>query len=199
MEEAAIEALLFVAGDEGLTLEEIASLLDISTQSAFAQLMSLQQMYASSKRGLMLLEAGEKYELATKKDFSEIVKKYASSPFATSLSQAALENLAIIAYKQPLTRLEIDEIRGVHSGASLQKLVLRGLIEEKGRMEAPGRPILYGTTQYFMDYFGLKTLSDLPDIKDLEQTDEEESEADLFFERFKGQFADSIEEEQEEL
>src|SRR5699024_8710256 len=174
-------------------------LLNISTQSAFAQLMSLQQMYASSKRGLMLLEAGEKYELATKKDFSEIVKKYASSPFATSLSQAALENLAIIAYKQPLTRLEIDEIRGVHSGASLQKLVLRGLIEEKGRMEAPGRPILYGTTQYFMDYFGLKTLSDLPDIKDLEQTDEEESEADLFFERFKGQFADSIEEEQEEL
>lgn len=189
MDEAVIEALLFVAGDEGLSLEELSTLLESSTQEIYAALTQLQQKYESEKSGLTLLEVGNRFELATKKEFSDIVKKYAVSPFATSLSQAALETLAIIAYKQPVTRMEVDEIRGVQSSGSIHKLVLRDLIEEKGRVEAPGRPIIYGTTDYFMNYFGLKTLLELPDISELE-AEEEEDETELFYERFTKQLAD---------
>ena len=187
---AAVEALLFVAGDEGLSLEEIASILSCSTQHAYRLLMQLQKEYDSSaERGLMLLEVGEQYQLATKKEYAEVIKSYAISPLSTNLSQAALETLAIIAYKQPLTRMEIDEIRGVQTSGALQKLTLRGLIEEKGRVEGPGRAILYGTSRYFLDYFGLKKLSELPKISDLVQ-EPAENESDLFFEQFNQQFID---------
>src|SRR5690606_2637495 len=135
MDEATIEALLFVAGDEGLSLEEAASLLESTTQEVYAALMKLQQKYKSRDSGLTLLEVGNRFELATKKDYSAVIKKYAASPYATNLSQAAFETLAIVAYKQPITRMEIDEIRGVQSSGSLQKLVLRGLVQEKGRVE----------------------------------------------------------------
>lgn len=126
-----------------------------------------------------MLEVGNHYQLATKKEYAGIIKKYAVSPLSTNLSQAALETLAIIAYKQPLTRMEIDEIRGVQTSGALQKLLLRGLIEDKGRVNGPGRAILYGTTNYFMDYFGLKNIKELPAIDELEQ-DQEEVESDLF-------------------
>lgn len=185
---AAIEALLFVSGDEGLSLEEMASLLDTSTQFTYQLLMQLQQRYIESKtNGLMLLEVGNHYQLATKKEYANLIKKYAVSPLSTNLSQAALETLAIIAYKQPLTRMEIDEIRGVQTSGALQKLLLRGLIEDKGRVNGPGRAILYGTSAYFMDYFGLKDIKELPTIDELEQSPDE-SESDLFFEKFNQQF-----------
>ena len=100
------------------------------------------------------------------------------------LSQAALETLAIVAYKQPITRSEVDEIRGVQSAGSVQKLAARQLIEEKGRVEGPGRAILYGTTEYFMDYFGLKDLEELPDIQSMEEELLEELPTDLFFDRY---------------
>lgn len=184
----AVETLLFVAGDEGLSLEEIATVLECTTQFAFQLLTQLQKNYESSKAsGLMLLEVGNHYQLATKKEYAGIIKKYAVSPVSTNLSQAALETLAIIAYKQPLTRMEIDEIRGVQTSGALQKLLLRGLIEDKGRVNGPGRAILYGTTNYFMDYFGLKNIKELPAIDELEQ-DQEEVESDLFFEKFNQQF-----------
>ncbi len=184
----AVETLLFVAGDEGLSLEEIATVLECATQFAFQLLTQLQKNYESSKAsGLMLLEVGNHYQLATKKEYAGIIKKYAVSPLSTNLSQAALETLAIIAYKQPLTRMEIDEIRGVQTSGALQKLLLRGLIEDKGRVNGPGRAILYGTTNYFMDYFGLKNIKELPAIDELEQ-DQEEVESDLFFEKFNQQF-----------
>ena len=185
---AAIEALLFVSGDEGLSLEEMASLIDTSTQFTYQLLMQLQQRYIESKtNGLMLLEVGNHYQLATKKEYANLIKKYAVSPLSTNLSQAALETLAIIAYKQPLTRMEIDEIRGVQTSGALQKLLLRGLIEDKGRVNGPGRAILYGTSAYFMDYFGLKDIKELPTIDELEQSPDE-SESDLFFEKFNQQF-----------
>ncbi|MFS7259680.1 SMC-Scp complex subunit ScpB [Carnobacterium divergens] len=185
---AAIEALLFVSGDEGLSLEEMASLIDASTQFTYQLLMQLQQRYIESKtNGLMLLEVGNHYQLATKKEYADLIKKYAVSPLSTNLSQAALETLAIIAYKQPLTRMEIDEIRGVQTSGALQKLLLRGLIEDKGRVNGPGRAILYGTSAYFMDYFGLKDIKELPTIDELEQSPDE-SESDLFFEKFNQQF-----------
>ena len=99
---------------------------------------------------------------------------------SNALSQAALETLSIIAYKQPISRIEIDEIRGVQTSGSIQKLVARQLIEEKYRVDGPGRAILYGTTKYFMDYFGLKSLDELPDIQQMEDELEEELPMDLF-------------------
>jgi len=118
---------------------------------------------------------------------------------STSLSQASLEVLAIIAYRHPLTRIEIDEIRGVQSGSTIQKLVLRQLVTETGRLSEPGRPILYGTTDLFLDYFGLKTLDDLPaiDLDALTDSEHPAPEADLFMTAFQdklnGQHPDSEE------
>ena len=186
---AAIETLLFVAGDEGLALSELSSLLTCSTQHAYHLLMELQKECETCEtRGLTLLEVGDQYQLATKKDYADIIRTYAVSPLSTNLSQAALETLAIIAYKQPLTRMEIDEIRGVQTSGSLQKLMIRGLIEGKGRVDGPGRAILYGTTHYFLDYFGLKKLSELPKMSEIESKNSEK-ESDLFFERFNEQFS----------
>ncbi|OJG14991.1 segregation and condensation protein B [Enterococcus canintestini] len=140
--------------------------------------------YEDSDSALHILEVGNHFVLTTKKEFAPLLKKYAQSPLSNSLSQAALETLAIIAYKQPLTRMEVDEIRGVQSSGSVQKLVARQLIEEKGRVDGPGRAILYGTTDYFMDYFGLKSLAELPDIEAMENELTEDVPMDLFFDRF---------------
>ncbi|EOT42494.1 SMC-Scp complex subunit ScpB [Enterococcus columbae] len=164
-----IEALLFVAGDEGTTLDELGYLLKTSTVEVYQQLERLNQRYLdNSECAIEIKELGNRFMLTTKKQHTKLLKRYAQSPMANRLSQAALETLAVIAYKQPITRLEVDQIRGVNSSASIQKLVSFQLIEETGRLEAPGRPRIYGTTQYFMDYFGLRDLKELPDIQEME-------------------------------
>lgn len=181
-----IEAILFVVGEEGVGLEELAFLLEISTSKTYETLMSLKEKYESdSDSALNLLEVGNHFKLSTKRELAPLLKKYAQSPLSNALSQAALEALSIIAYKQPISRVEIDEIRGVQSSGSIQKLVARQLIEEKSRVDGPGRAILYGTTDYFMDYFGLKTLSELPDIQQMEAEIAEEIPLDLFYENYK--------------
>ena len=136
--------------------------------------------------------------LSTKKEYASLLKQYAQSSINQSLSQAALECLPIVAYKQPITRAEIEELRGVQSSGSVQKLVTRRLIEEKSRVDGPGRAILYGTTAYFLDYFGLKTVDELPPVEQLDENAEKEIPNDLFFDRFKEQF-EKLEEEQEEI
>ena len=113
--------------------------------------------------------------LFKKASLKSYIEKYAVSPYSSQLSQASLETLAIIAYKQPVTRVDIESIRGVQSSGSIQKLLLRDLIEEAGRLETPGRPKLYKTTAYFMDYFGLESLDALPDASDLLDLDSEEA------------------------
>lgn len=182
-----LEALLFVAGEEGISLEELSFLVNETTASIYKELELLQNRYLEEETALNLLEVGNHYLLSTKKDYADLIKKYAQSPLSNNLSQAALETLSIIAYKQPVTRLEVDEIRGVQSSGSVQKLVARQLIEEKGRIDGPGRAILYGTTKYFMDYFGLKTIEELPAINQMEIEYEPELPSDLFFDRFKDQ------------
>ncbi|BCA85487.1 segregation and condensation protein B [Enterococcus saigonensis] len=182
-----LEAILFVVGDEGIGLEELSYLLETKTAITYKMLQELQHHYDESENSaLHILEVGNHFVLTTKKKFAPLLKKYAQSPMANTLSQAALETLAIIAYKQPLTRMEVDEIRGVQSSGSVQKLVARQLIEEKGRVDGPGRAILYGTTDYFMDYFGLKTLEELPDIEAMEDELTEDVPMDLFYDRFSG-------------
>ncbi|MDE1549375.1 SMC-Scp complex subunit ScpB [Jeotgalibaca caeni] len=176
----AIESLLFVAGDEGLHLEEITSLLEMTLVEAEEVLSMLRKDYDGNPRsGLTIIETRQRYQLATKPEYSELIRQYAISPFATRLSQAALETLAIVAYKQPITRMEIDAIRGVQSSGILQRLLIRGLVKEVGREETPGRPILYGTTDYFMNYFGLKDMEELPNAEVLFQLEEDEL-IDLF-------------------
>lgn len=164
-----IEALLFVSGDEGMSLDELAYLLKTTTAEVYQALEKLNQYYLeNSECAIELKELGNRFMLTTKKQYTQLLKKYAQSPMANRLSQAALETLAVIAYKQPITRLEVDQIRGVNSSASIQKLLTFQLIEETGRLDAPGRPRIYATSQYFMDYFGLRDLKELPDIKEME-------------------------------
>ena len=182
-----IEALLFVVGEEGIELEEMAYTLERGTAEIYQTLTTLKEKYeADASSAFTILEVGNRFVLTTKKLFAPLLKEFARSPLANRLSQAALETLSIIAYKQPITRGEIDELRGVQSSGAVQTLAARQVIEEKGRVEGPGRAILYGTTTYFMDYFGLKDLTELPDVQQMETdlSDEEET-LDLFYDRFK--------------
>lgn len=182
-----IEAMLFVVGEEGIGLEELAFTLKKSTPEIYQTVSELKENYESNEASaLTILEVGNHFVLTTKKVFAPLLKDFARSPLANRLSQAALETLSIIAYKQPVTRSEIDELRGVQSSGAVQTLVARQLIEEKGRVDGPGRAILYGTSTYFMDYFGLKDMEDLPDVQKMEEdlADDEEP-LDLFYDRFK--------------
>lgn len=182
-----IEAMLFVVGDEGLSLEELSFTLDSATSELYDSIQKLKERYENDKASaLTILEVGNHFVLSTKKRFAPLLKDFARSPMANRLSQAALETLSIIAYKQPITRSEVDELRGVQSSGAVQTLVARQLIEEQGRVEGPGRAILYGTSDYFMDYFGLKDIKELPDVQMMEEdlADDEEP-LDLFYDRFK--------------
>ncbi|MFV0557050.1 MAG: SMC-Scp complex subunit ScpB [Enterococcus sp.] len=180
-----LEAVLFVVGEEGIEIEELSYLLNIDQTKVTQLIEKLQASYeANNQTALNILEVGNQFILTTKKKHAKILKKYAQSPLSNTLSKAALETLSIIAYKQPITRSEIDEIRGVQSSGAVQKLAARQLIEEKGRVEGPGRAILFGTTKYFMDYFGLKNLSELPDIQSMDVL-ELEDPLDLYNDRFK--------------
>ena len=170
-----LEGLLFVAGDDGITLEEASYILELEKSAVRQLLDELKKRLDDENSGLELLLTASHYKLVTKASLKSYIEKYAVSPYSSQLSQASLETLAIIAYKQPVTRVDIESIRGVQSSGSIQKLLLRDLIEEAGRLETPGRPKLYKTTAYFMDYFGLESLDALPDASDLFDLDSEEA------------------------
>jgi len=170
-----LEGLLFVAGDDGITLEEASYILELERSAVRQLLDELKKRLEDENSGLELLLTASHYKLVTKASLKSYIEKYAVSPYSSQLSQASLETLAIIAYKQPVTRVDIESIRGVQSSGSIQKLLLRNLIEEAGRLETPGRPKLYKTTAYFMDYFGLESLDALPDASDLFDLDSEEA------------------------
>lgn len=165
---AEIEALLFVSGEEGMTLLEIAQVTKSTTGHINECLLQLKNLYNSNEdRGITLIETASRYKLVSKENYTETIKEYAQSPLMQKLSRALLETLSIIAYKQPITRMEIEEIRGVSATNALSKLKLRDLIKEVDRLEAPGNPVLYGTSAYFLDYFGLSTIDDLPKLDDM--------------------------------
>lgn len=170
-----LEGLLFVAGDDGISLEEASYILELERSAVRQLLDELKKRLEDENSGLELLLTASHYKLVTKASLKSYIEKYAVSPYSSQLSQASLETLAIIAYKQPVTRVDIESIRGVQSSGSIQKLLLRDLVEEAGRLETPGRPKLYKTTAYFMDYFGLESLEALPDASDLFDLDSEEA------------------------
>jgi segregation and condensation protein B len=180
-----LESLLFAAGDEGLSLKQLAEVLDVDEFKASEIIEDLKKEYErDNKRGIMVVQLAGTFQLATKKENAAYLKKLVDSPHTTTLSQAALETLAIIAYKQPITRAEIEEIRGVKTERPLHTLMAKALIKEVGRAEGTGRAYLYGTTKEFLDYFGLKSIEELPQLP--EKADDEfiQEEADLFFEKF---------------
>lgn len=164
--EAIIESLLFVSGD-GLAISHIAEILETTESKARAAVDKLKDYYKKNKRGIELVEYDGYVQLKTPEINFLYVTKLAESKRKQPLSPAALECLSIVAYHQPVTRGSVEFIRGVNSDGPMARLAERGLIEESGRLDAPGRPILYATTKEFLRSFGLNTLADLPDIEDL--------------------------------
>ena len=152
-----VESLLFAAGDEGLNLKQICEVLELDEVFAQQVIEELQVEYNENvNRGITLVQMAGVFQLVTKKEYSPYLKKLVESPNTSTLSQAALETLAIVAYKQPITRMEIEEIRGVKVERALHNLTAKALIKEVGRVDGPGRAFLYGTTKEFLDHFGLK-------------------------------------------
>lgn len=180
---AKIEGLLFISGDEGITLADLAKISGFMKPAVIEMLIQLKQKYENNEdSALVLLNSGDTYRLATKHELAPIIKHYFEVPLTVPLTRALLEVLAIIAYRQPITRLEIDDIRGVQSSGALQKLMIRGLINSQGRLEAPGKPFLYGTTDNFLDYFGLSSLKDLPPLAKQEDLELDDMNGDIFLE-----------------
>ena len=178
MMEGILEGLLYVQGDTGLTLKEVMSILDLPEEDAKRLVYKLKLDYEHENRGLRLSYLGNTFKLTTKQEHKEYYEKLLESPSTHVLSQAALEVLPIIAYNEPITRAKVDEMRGVDSAYILRKLLAKGLIKEAGRSDLPGHPILYKTTDDFLDYFGLSTKDDLPDIDTI--IVEDDGEKDLF-------------------
>jgi segregation and condensation protein B len=171
----AAEAILFIAG-EGVQIKKFCEVFEIS-QNDFERIMNdFMDKYNYESRGLKIIRYDDCYQLTTRPECAEYLKIYAGSKKPNNLSNAAMEVLSIIAYNQPVTRGTVDKIRGVDSFGPLEKLLSREIIEEKGRLEAPGRPILYGTTKEFLKIFGLKNLQDLPELESVQLSVEDMAE-----------------------
>ena len=178
-----IEGLLYVQGDQGLTIEQVADILEITTTEAKELILSLKQDYIEADRGLRINYLGNSFKLTTKEEHKEYFKKLLENPKNNTLSNQALETLAIIAYNEPITRIDVDEIRGVDSVYVMRRLLAKGLIKECGKSDKPGHPTLYKTTDEFLDYFGLSSIEELPKIEVLEEIQNEEK--DLFKSTYK--------------
>jgi segregation and condensation protein B len=177
-----LEGILFLSGEEGMTSIDIQVLLDIDDKEFDKLINNLKESYNNENRGIQLEYLGNKWKLTTKKEHREYYEKMTNKEVNSNLSPATLEVLAIIAYNQPVTRIKVDEIRGINSSHLVRKLLLKNLIEECGKSDGPGRPNLYRTTDFFLDSFGLKTLDELPQLKEVEISDEEKN---LFESKYK--------------
>lgn len=182
--EAVLEGMLFIVGEDGLSYEQISNILEIDNNIIDEIVSKLKDNYSNNNRGINIEYLGNKFKLVTKKEYHDYCKKLLEDEENNVLSQSALETLAIVAYNEPVTRMMVDEIRGVGSAHSIRKLVSRDLIKEVGRSELPGRPILYGVTDQFLDHFGLSSINDLPEIK---IDDEDNLETNLFESKYKEQ------------
>lgn len=168
-----IESILFVTG-EPLSLRDISINLEMPPRYIEEILNEMISDYETSERGIKLISIKGDYQLVTKSENSDYIQRLLKKNKRQSLSQASLESLAIIAYKQPITRIDIDEIRGVKSESAIQKLIEKNLIKESGRLDVPGRPILYSTTDEFLRQFELNDLKELPSLDLFDNTDETE-------------------------
>ncbi|MET0960825.1 MAG: SMC-Scp complex subunit ScpB [Psychrobacillus psychrotolerans] len=183
-----LESLLFVSGEDGLTKKQLAFLTSSKEEEIEEILHEMMQEYkVNNSRGIEIKQLAGTYQLVTKQQNIEIIQKLVENPTPQSLSQASLEVLAIIAYKQPITRVEMEEIRGVKSERPIHTLSAKGLIQEVGRADGTGRAILYGTTNEFLQYFGLEDIKALPPLPEDLSVDEME-DTDLFMTKFQETF-----------
>ncbi|GAB6929919.1 segregation/condensation protein ScpB [Paenibacillus sp. JCM 10914] len=178
-----IEGLLFLSGEEGLSVRQIAEITEQSDGLVGEALEDMKEEWERHERGIQIVQIAGSYKIATLAEHAPYFERLAYSPSRSSLSQAALETLSIVAYRQPITRVEIEDIRGVKSERAIHTLVSKGLIEEVGRAEAIGRPILYGTTKSFLEYFGLASIKDLPEPSQFEDNDNLEEETQMLFDK----------------
>jgi segregation and condensation protein B len=178
-----IEGLLFMAGDEGISAKQLADITEQDTTIVRDAIDAMKADLKRGKRGLRIAEVAGGFRLTTLPEHALYFERMAYTPGRQSLSQAALETLSIIAYRQPITRVEIEEIRGVKSERALASLVNKDLIEEVGRAEAVGRPILYGTTKSFLDYFGLPAIDALPEPSAVDEQALLEEQTQMLFEK----------------
>lgn len=192
--EAVAEGLLFVVGEEGLTLNQLMDILGVSMEEVKTVLGNLKEKYESEDSGIRINFLGNTFKLTTKKEHKEYFQRLLENPESNVLTQAALETLAIIAYNESITRVEVDEIRGVSSSQMIRKLVAKGFVKEIGRSEAVCRPILYKVTSEFLDYFGLSTIDDLPKFEEFVGNDEEDKETDLYHSKYVEVAEEDIEE-----
>ena len=182
--EAILEGLLYVQGDIGLTLKQVADIFKISEEEAKQLIRNLKNYYDENNRGLRINYLGNTFKLTTREEHKEYYQKLIENPETRTLSNASLETLAIIAYNEPITRASIDALRGVDTSYVLRRLVAKGLVKECGKADTVGHPTLYKTTDDFLDYFGLSTKDDLPDISKLEVPDKEDN-VDLYNSKYK--------------
>ena len=159
--EAIVEGLLFAAGD-ALPLEKIAEVLELDKKTTRLILNNMILSYKASKRGIMIRDINDAYQLCTRPEHYEYLRKLNEPRQKQALSQAAYETLAIIAYNRPITRGRIEQIRGVNSDSAITRLLERNLIKEAGRLDTPGKPLLFETTDEFLRSFGFRSLADLP-------------------------------------
>ena len=177
--EAIIEAILFTMG-ESVELDKIANAIELDKQETKKKIEALQQKYEQEERGIQIIELDGAYQMCTKNEMYEYLIRIAKQPKKRVLTDVLLETLSIIAYKQPVTRQEVEKIRGVNSDHALNRLVEYGLVGEAGRLDAPGRPILFGTTEEFLRNFGVRTAEDLPSIQpDLVEEMKSEAEEEV--------------------
>ena len=177
--EAAIEAILFAMGN-AVSVDKIAAAIGHDTETTRKLVHQMMDRYNSRPGGLEIIELEDSFQLCTRKEYYDTLIKVAKQPKKYVLTDVQLEVLSIIAYKQPVTRQEVEKIRGVNSDHALNRLVEYGLVGEAGRLDAPGRPILFGTTEEFLRNFGVRTAEDLPSIQpDLVEEMKSEAEEEV--------------------
>lgn len=175
--DSTLEAVLFAAGD-AVSLDRLCAALETPREDILAAAGALEALYALENRGLMLRRIEDRLQLCSRPMYAEAARRVTESRRAATLSPAALEVLTIVAYRQPVTRAFIDQLRGVDSGGTLAGLAEKQLIEEAGRLEVPGRPILYRTTERFLQAFALESLDDLPALPALTENEQLEFDTD---------------------
>lgn len=176
---ARLEAMLFACGDP-VEASRLADVLELDVESVTKMLSCLSDIYEERNSGLRLIRVDGKYQICTREEYGDDVRKLLEIKKNTPLSQAAFEVLAIIAYNKTVTKSFIEQIRGVDCSGSISNLVQKGLIEEKGRLDLPGRPLVYGTTDRFLRCFSLSSLDDLPDLPNHEEENKENGQTTLF-------------------
>ncbi len=195
--QAAAEAMLFACG-EPLEIERIAEILEIDADDAESLVLNIAAKYDDTNSGIRVVKMDKKFQICTRKEYAEQVRDILDMKRNAPLSQAAFEVLAVVAYNQPITKAYIEQVRGVDCSGVISTLCQKGLIEEVGRLELPGRPLIYGTTAEFLKCFCINTLDDLPDIPELDNKTVEEQEAEIEFDNLEAQVKDEIKEIQDE-